>query len=116
MKKWTKEPGTFVRDLYGQTWNQADIESGWSSVSIDAGLATVGIDAGDERARVIVSATASLTPAQARQLARVINDAADRAEDDADDRAEDLALKVTATPITKVIVRHSKRIAEEGSE
>ena len=99
MKKWTNERGRLVFGPDGVVWNQA---------GLDAGFASVGISTDDDRAGVILNAVALLTPAQARQLAKVINDAADR--------AEDLTLKVTATPITKVLVRHSKRIAEEGSE
>ena len=98
MKKWTKEPGRIVIGPDGVVWNQA---------GLDAGFASVGISTDDD-ARVIVNAVALLTPAQARQFAKVLADAADR--------AEDLTFKVTATPITKVLVRHSKRIAEEGSE
>lgn len=99
MKKWTKEPGRIVIGPDGLVWNQA---------GLDAGFASVGISTDDDRARVIVNAVSLLTPAQARQFAKVLADAADR--------AEDLTFKVTATPITKVLVRHSKRIAEEGSE
>ena len=76
MKKWTKEAGTFVAgpDDLG-TWNQSGIDVG--------GFASVGVWADDEGwPRVFVNSTALLTPAQARRLAKVLADTADRAEEE----------------------------------
>ncbi len=85
MSKWTREPGRFVRDLNGETWNQAGLSGGgFVVVSVDTGLAIMGIaDAdADKRGHVLLTATAALTPEQARSLAMVLNDAADAAEDE----------------------------------
>jgi len=73
MKKWTNEPGRVVIGPDGLVWNQA---------GLDAGFASVGISTEDDLARVLVNAVALLTPAQARQLAKVLADAADRAEEE----------------------------------
>ncbi len=83
MNKWTKEPGRFVRDLNGETWNQAGVSGGgFVTVSVDTGLAMMGIVDADKRGHVLVTATAALTPEQARSVAIVLFDAADAAEDE----------------------------------
>mgnify|MGYP001544293988 FL=1 len=77
MKKWTDEPGAFSVGTekgwdYG-TWGQAGVSGGgYASAQVwryHDGSGLVG-----------VHACANLTPAQARQLARVLADAADKAE------------------------------------
>ncbi len=81
MSKWTREPGRIVRDLNGETWNQAGLSGGgFVTVSVDTGLAMMGIPDADKRGHVLVTATAALTPEQARSLATVLFDAADKAE------------------------------------
>jgi hypothetical protein len=73
VKKWTNEHGRVVIGPDGLVWNQA---------GLDAGFASVGISTEDDLARVLINAVALLTPAQARQLAKVLADAADRAEEE----------------------------------
>lgn len=73
-KRWTKEPGRFVIGPdNGGTWNQAGLEAGFASASV--------YNQDHPVARVLVNATAAMSPAQARQLAQVLMDAADKAEE-----------------------------------
>ena len=81
MSKWTNEPGAFSVGTdkgwdYG-TWRQAGIAGGgYASAQVwryHDGSSLVG-----------VHACANLTPDQARQLARVLSDAADKAEAETD--------------------------------
>ena len=99
--KWTDEPGAFSdqgspRWDFG-TWRQAGIS--------DCGYAEVQTwRYHDGSCLVTVGARANMTPAQARQLARVLSDAADKA--DAEDASP--AMTITSTGITKVCVRYRR--------
>lgn len=99
--KWTDEHGAFsVGTDKGWdlgTWRQAGVSGGgYASAQVwryHDGSCLVG-----------VHACANMTPAQARQLARVLSDAADKA--DAEDASP--AMTITATGITKVCVRYRR--------
>ena len=72
-KQWTQQPGKFIvgPDDSG-TWNMAGLDGGFVSASI--------YNQDHPSARILVHASASMTPDQARQFAKVLSDAADRAE------------------------------------
>ena len=78
MSKWTDEPGAYSVGVIFKgrkfgIWRQSGISGdGYASVQV--------FPLYDGSGRVAVQSCASLTPAQARQLARVLNDAADKAE------------------------------------